>query len=124
MMYAYRFEGMGIIHTAKKYIVAELKKKMLAIRKAELGVDQLSITEEENWKKQASHDAKTINLNEVCLCFQAFVKDGLKLKPICKPVFSRTIKNMSKYYYTIQFTMVFSGRYVNFFYFLKIQKVL
>lgn len=95
-----RFRGMGIIHTAKKFIQDHMKKKVYAIRRHEMGLPsnyKFSQSEEEMLKKRIKSESRNINLNEVCLCFEAFVYKENGVKSICDPVFSRTIKNMSKY---------------------------
>ncbi|XP_059613252.1 nuclear factor NF-kappa-B p110 subunit [Phlebotomus argentipes] len=88
------FRGMGIIHTAKKYIAEELFKKLKTCKEAERGAD-LTFRDEERLKDTATREEKNMNLNQVCLCFQAFVKDDTgQLKTLCEPVFSATINNM------------------------------
>lgn len=48
-------------------------------------------------KGLAEQESKSINLNIVCLRFDAFlVKNGIR-NPICPPIFSHGINNLSKY---------------------------
>jgi hypothetical protein len=48
-------------------------------------------------RTEAEAEAKKMNLNSVCLCFEAFVKENGVLQPICMPVFSSPINNMSEF---------------------------
>ncbi|XP_062542582.1 nuclear factor NF-kappa-B p110 subunit isoform X2 [Armigeres subalbatus] len=93
--YVAMFQGMGIIHTAKKNIAEELSKKMKKQRAVEMN-RELSIREEYQMQKEAAEMAKTMNLNQVCLCFQAYQVDattGLWTQ-LCEPVYSNAINNM------------------------------
>lgn len=89
------FQGMGIIHTAKRHIKEELYKK---IRK-ELKFSQnreLTTAELTAIQRDAEKQSKVMNLNQVCLCFQAYIKneiDNVWIK-ICEPVFSNVINNL------------------------------
>lgn len=49
----------------------------------------------EKIRRKASEQAKEMNLNQVCLCFQALARDerGFWMR-ICDPVFSNTINNV------------------------------
>lgn len=87
---------MGIIHTAKKYITDELFRKLKAQEQSR-GME-LSYRQESQIKDRADRESKSMNLNQVCLCFEAFVESpgGAGLVPICEPVYSRCINNMSK----------------------------
>lgn len=90
------FQGMGIIHTAKKYIADELLKKKTLERQIELG-RQLTHRENQQIRQQVETESKTMNLNQVCLCFQAYTVDSNRLfKKLCEPVYSHPINNMSK----------------------------
>lgn len=96
--YVAMFQGMGIIHTAKKNIAEELSKKMKKQRAVEMN-RELSLREEYQLQKEAAEMAKTMNLNQVCLCFQAFQVDaatGLWTQ-LCEPVYSNPINNMSEF---------------------------
>ncbi|XP_067010767.2 nuclear factor NF-kappa-B p110 subunit isoform X4 [Anabrus simplex] len=94
------FQGMGIIHTAKKHITDELVKKkrarFLEMQKAKnINVCSLSTKEEAQIRQEAEQEAKKMNLNSVTLCFEAFrIDENGYYHSICKPVFSRTINNM------------------------------
>ncbi|KFB51034.1 AGAP006747-PA-like protein [Anopheles sinensis] len=93
--YVATFQGMGIIHTAKKFIGPELYKKL---RKHRLTRDNREPTEREEKQMQdeAAQMARTMNLNQVCLCFQAFEVDPAtsQWKPLTEPVYSNAINNM------------------------------
>jgi len=109
---------MGIIHTAKKSIAEELYRKKKyekeMITKRELssredvmvGFDKnnnilffllLSLFIKFQLKNSVEEEAKAMNLNQVCLCYQALKLDenGI-LREICPPVFSNSINNMSE----------------------------
>lgn len=93
--YVAMFQGMGIIHTAKKNIAEELCKKIKRQRAVEMN-REISLREEHQLQKEAAEMAKTMNLNQVCLCFQAFQVDpasGL-WQQLCEPVYSNAINNM------------------------------
>lgn len=97
--YTQAFQGMGIIHTAKKHITDELvKKKRLrlleALRARNANITNLSAKDEIKIRSEAEAEAKKMNLNSVCLCFEAFVRENEVLKPICAPVYSSPINNM------------------------------
>lgn len=89
---------MGIIHTAKKYIIEELLEKLI---ERQTFLEGRSLTEFEKKKLEiiADSEAKTMNLNQVCLCFEAYQQiDGNHFQRICDPVLSSPINNMSKFY--------------------------
>uniref|UniRef100_A0A182QGU8 RHD domain-containing protein n=1 Tax=Anopheles farauti TaxID=69004 RepID=A0A182QGU8_9DIPT len=89
------FQGMGIIHTAKKFIVEELYKKLCKHRLCELNREPTE-REKEQMRKDAEQMARAMNLNQVCLCFQAYrVEVGTgRWVPLCEPVYSNAINNM------------------------------
>lgn len=88
------FQGMGIIHTAKKDIINELVPKMRRLQEYETQRD-LTQMELERIKKRAAEEAKTMNLNQACLCFQAFgVNNSGVWGELCKPVYSQPINNI------------------------------
>ncbi|XP_055533434.1 nuclear factor NF-kappa-B p110 subunit isoform X1 [Wyeomyia smithii] len=93
--YVATFQGMGIIHTAKKNIAEELCRKIKKQRMVEMGRD-LSLREEHQLQKEAAEMAKTMNLNQVCLCFQVFQVDQVsgRWTQLCEPVYSNPINNM------------------------------
>lgn len=95
--YVATFQGMGIIHTAKKFIAEELYKKLRKHRLCELNREPTE-REEQQMQKEAAVMARTMNLNQVCLCFRAYrVEPGTgRWVPICEPVYSNPINNMSK----------------------------
>lgn len=86
---------MGIIHTAKRHIKEELCKKIRAEREFDEN-RQLSTAELTAIHRDAEKQAKEMNLNQVCLCFQAYVRheaDNSWVK-ICDPIYSKTVNNM------------------------------
>ncbi|XP_005178672.1 nuclear factor NF-kappa-B p110 subunit [Musca domestica] len=88
------FKNMGIIHTAKKFIVEELLKKKRKRLQFELGRDNLTTKEQQELSIQTEKEAKDMNLNQVRLCFEAFGYDqNNKCIPIAAPVYSNTINN-------------------------------
>lgn len=94
-MSSFRFDGMGIIHTAKKHIREELCKKIRGEREFEEN-RVLSPEEILAIQRDAENQSKEMNLNQVCLCFQAYIKheaDNLWVK-ICNPIYSNVINNM------------------------------
>uniref|UniRef100_A0A2M4CYK8 Putative ipt domain of the transcription factor nfkappab n=1 Tax=Anopheles darlingi TaxID=43151 RepID=A0A2M4CYK8_ANODA len=93
--YVAAFQGMGIIHTAKKFIGEELYKKLRKHRLTELNREPTQ-REEELMLKEANAMARTMNLNQVCLCFQAYrveLATG-QWVPLCEPVYTNAINNM------------------------------
>uniref|UniRef100_A0A182LVB2 RHD domain-containing protein n=2 Tax=Anopheles culicifacies TaxID=139723 RepID=A0A182LVB2_9DIPT len=93
--YVATFQGMGIIHTAKKFIADELYKKLRKHRLCDLNREPTE-REEQQMQKDAAAMARTMNLNQVCLCFQAYrVEPGTgRWVPLCEPVYSNPINNM------------------------------
>lgn len=90
------FQGMGIIHTAKKFIIDELSDKLnrqLYFEK------QRPITEleKEKLRRQAITKSRGMDMNKVCLCFKAYRRIDGKYEEICEPILSNPINNMSKY---------------------------
>lgn len=87
---------MGIIHTAKKYISDELYRKLKTEQQSH-GLE-LSYRQETQLRERAERESKSMNLNQVCLCFEAWTEDpnGPGLIQICEPVYSKCINNMSK----------------------------
>lgn len=89
------FQGMGIIHTARRYIEEELYGKLLAQLEFKAGRLATQL-EEESLKKRAKKEAADMNLNQVSLCFEAFQRINSEWVQICAPVYSTPINNMSK----------------------------
>ncbi|XP_076250136.1 nuclear factor NF-kappa-B family member relish isoform X2 [Rhynchophorus ferrugineus] len=93
------FHSMGIIHTARKNIVGELIRKKTQLKteqiaREEMRSRQLTMAESMEIKRLAEDESKSINLNIVCLRFDAFyVKDGI-LRPLCDPIYSHGINNL------------------------------
>ncbi|XP_063906696.1 nuclear factor NF-kappa-B p105 subunit isoform X2 [Zophobas morio] len=97
--YTYVFHSMGIIHTAKKNLVPELIRKKGQLKKEEIArlegkVRDLTQKEEIEIKGLAESESKSINLNVVCLRFDAFYETNGILLPICPPVYSHSINNL------------------------------
>ncbi|XP_015591456.1 nuclear factor NF-kappa-B p100 subunit isoform X2 [Cephus cinctus] len=97
--YIASFQGMGIIHTAKKHIKDELitKMKLEALEKARRSnVDaNLTIREETQIKMDAEAAQKNMNLNSVALRFEAlYYGQNDVLVPLTKPVYSNPINNL------------------------------
>lgn len=86
---------MGIIHTAKKYIVDELLEKLIDQQQF-LNNRQSTELEKAKLEIQANLESKSMNLNQVCLCFEAFQQIENHFVRICEPVLSTPINNMSK----------------------------
>ncbi|XP_053673368.1 nuclear factor NF-kappa-B p105 subunit-like [Anopheles nili] len=93
--YVATFQGMGIIHTAKKFIGEELYKKLRKHRLCELNREPTE-REEQQMQKEAAVMARSMNLNQVCLCFQAYRVEPAtgRWLPLCEPVYSNAINNM------------------------------
>ncbi|KAL1505521.1 hypothetical protein ABEB36_005069 [Hypothenemus hampei] len=93
------FHSMGIIHTARKNIISELVKKKAQLKRecvATLEGKARKLTEKEllEIKGLAEQESKSINLNIVCLRFDAYlIKNGIR-NPICPPIFSHGINNL------------------------------
>ncbi|KAG5891588.1 hypothetical protein JTB14_022253 [Gonioctena quinquepunctata] len=93
------FHGMGIIHTAKKNIVQELMRKKIQLKKefiarSEGKSRELTTKEVVEIKGLAESESKSINLNIVCLRFDAFIKQNGVLFPLCDPIYSHGINNL------------------------------
>lgn len=94
------FNGIGIIHTAKKNIKTELIKKMQRERLDKLRSEKKKIDiklpqlEESNIKETAEELLKLIDLNSAAICFRAYKLDDNKiLHQITDPIYSDPIKN-------------------------------
>lgn len=88
------FQGMGIIHTKKPKIKEELVRKITAEISFENG--SLSPGELSRIEETAERQSKEMNLNQVCLCFQAYIQNEMEGKwiKICEPVYSNVVNNM------------------------------
>lgn len=94
------FDGMGIIHTAKRNIEDVLVEKMSAEREFETR-RPISANELTAIKNEAKKQAKDMNLNQACLCFQAYFKneaDNTWVK-IGEPAFSNIVNNLKSALY-------------------------
>lgn len=65
--YFAEFKNMGIIHTAKKFIIEELLKKKRKRLHFELARDELTTREEQELYKQTEKESKDMNLNQVII---------------------------------------------------------
>ncbi|KAK5650289.1 hypothetical protein RI129_001318 [Pyrocoelia pectoralis] len=97
--YIANFHSMGIIHTARKYIVAELIRKMTILKREEIARTEhqfrsLTKKEELEVKALAEKESKCINLNVVCLRFDAYRIVNNIYYPICPPIYSPAINNL------------------------------
>ncbi|XP_011867191.1 PREDICTED: nuclear factor NF-kappa-B p100 subunit isoform X2 [Vollenhovia emeryi] len=93
------FHGMGIIHTARKYVkeevVRKLRDEILEERKRTNMNAFLSFRDDAQIKIDAELYQKSLNLNSVALCFQGFIKDNYDImRPITAPVYSNPINNL------------------------------
>lgn len=89
------FQGMGIIHTARKFIEDELFAKFLA----RMEFERTQAIDKDALKCWAKREATEMNLNQVCLCFEAFEQNGNDWIRITDPIYSKPINNMSRYSY-------------------------
>lgn len=94
--YTASFQGMGIIHTAKRYIANELFDKLVAQSEFECG-RKLDAAETDALVSKANKEATDMNLNQVSLCFEAFKHMNGGWTRLCLPAFSNPINNMSKF---------------------------
>lgn len=86
---------MGIIHTTKTNIGDALFKKICS----EIQRDEnrpLEQREIDSIRNDAKKQAKEMNLNQVCLCFKAYIHNEMKNSwhQVGAPVYSKVIKNM------------------------------
>lgn len=93
--YKASFQGMGIIHTAKRYIANELFDKLVAQTEFKCA-RELRSDEKDALLSKATKEAPDMNLNQVSLCFEAFKRINGAWSCLCSPVFSNPINNMSK----------------------------
>lgn len=93
--YKATFQGMGIIHTARRFIEDELYEKLVARAKFETG-RELTKLEQDTLRSNAKKHSTDMNLNQVSLCFEAFERVNGKWMRLCEPTFSAPINNLSK----------------------------
>ncbi|XP_050293239.1 nuclear factor NF-kappa-B p105 subunit isoform X2 [Anthonomus grandis grandis] len=97
--YVATFHSMGIIHTARKNIVSELVKKKSLLKKEHIAtiegqIRELTAKELMEIKTLAEQESKSINLNIVCLRFDAYIEtNGIK-NQLCPPIYSTGINNL------------------------------
>lgn len=101
--YQAAFQGMGIIHTARKFIEDELYKKF----EARALFERTHPVNEADLRTMAKREASEMNLNQVCLCFEAFEQVEGGWAPICDPIYSRPINNMSEWDVAQQLMLIF-----------------
>lgn len=86
---------MGIIHTAKRHIKDALYKKLRAEHEFSEN-RKLTTADLAAIQRDAEKQSKEMNLNQVCLCFQAYIRnevDNMWIK-ICDPVYSNVVNNL------------------------------
>lgn len=92
------FNNMGIVHTAKKFLVDELKRKKMNLKREELmrSSSPRDVTKAEEMAiiNECNHESRNMEMNKVCLRFDAFIRCDDVLLPICSPVYSNEIKNL------------------------------
>lgn len=93
--YKATFQGMGIIHTARRFIEDELFEKLVSKAEFELG-RQLHKHEKDTLRSKAKKHSTDMNLNQVSLCFEAYERANGKWTQLCEPIFSNPINNLSK----------------------------
>lgn len=93
--YKATFQGMGIIHTARRFIEDELYEKLVSKAKFEAG-RELAKHEQDTLRGNAKKHSTDMNLNQVSLCFEAFERANGKWMRLCEPIFSAPINNLSK----------------------------
>lgn len=98
--YTANFQGMGIIHTARKYIEGELFDKLKDRAEFEYG-RQITAQESEALQMKAKKYSADMNLNQVSLCFEAYERVNGKWTLLCQPLFSSPINNLSKVFFFI-----------------------
>lgn len=93
------FNGMAIIHTAKKNVKDELAKKLqwrvLDERRKQNPNATLHFRDEAEIRTKVESYHKYVNLNSVALCFEAFIpgENGI-MSRIAEPVYSHAINNL------------------------------
>lgn len=93
--YKATFQGMGIIHTARRFIEDELFEKLLTKAEFESG-GELTKEHHDILRSKAKKHSSDMNLNQVSLCFEAYERSNGKWIRICDPVFSTPINNLSE----------------------------
>ncbi|KAF5293198.1 hypothetical protein FQA39_LY13666 [Lamprigera yunnana] len=97
--YIANFHSMGIIHTAKKFIIPELIRKNTRLKKEEIAradgeLRPLTKKEDIDIRSLAEKESKCINLNVVCLRFDAYKVYNSVYYPLCEPVYTHAINNL------------------------------
>lgn len=94
--YQATFQGMGIIHTTRRFIEEELFEKLVAKSEFEYGH---ALTEEQydSLREKAKKHSPDMNFNQVTLCFEAFKQINRQWMQLCEPIFSNPINNLSKF---------------------------
>lgn len=88
------FNGISIIYTSIKQIGSLIYKNKLSMEKSKTIPKDRRVELE----KMAQMEARSVNLHQVRLGFQAFEEINGELVSICKPIFSEPISNLSKFY--------------------------
>ncbi|KAF4522869.1 hypothetical protein B566_EDAN012804 [Ephemera danica] len=90
------FMSIGILQTARKNLVDVLVEKIMDRTKENQGrAARVSKKLKSDIVQRVQKETKSINLNGVCLCFEAFTKDDKgAIQLLCNPVFSDPVYNM------------------------------
>lgn len=95
--YFISFRGISVVHEKKSKIEENIFQKLETAKMNKKG-QELSADEFSLLKLEAEEQARDIDLNKACLCFEAFVENEIDktLVQICEPVYSNTIRNTFK----------------------------
>ncbi|KAF0294729.1 Nuclear factor NF-kappa-B p110 subunit [Amphibalanus amphitrite] len=95
------FQGLGIIHTAKKQMVEKITNRKLDEKKMEM--ERMNMgklwnpteADRQEARDQANRESQRINMNRVCLRFRALYQNPgtMRMEEICQPIFSDAIYN-------------------------------
>lgn len=96
--YTANFQGMGIIHTARKYIEGELYDKLKDRAEFEYG-RKITQKESDELQIKAKKYSTDMNLNQVSLCFEAYERVNGMWTHLCPPLFSAPINNLSMFHF-------------------------
>lgn len=94
--YEATFQGMGIIHTARRFIENELFEKLVSKAEFESG-HKLTEEQQDILRSKAKKHSTDMNLNQVSLCFEAYECINGKWMQLCDPAFSTPINNLSMF---------------------------
>lgn len=94
--YQASFQGMGIIHTTRRFIEDELFEKLVAKLEFECG-HALSEEQYDALREKAKKHSSDMNFNQVTLCFEAYKRINGQWMHLCEPIFSKPINNLSMF---------------------------